>query len=256
MPIDTQPARMDGLTGGGDDEFSVTKPAEVAGYLQRLIDARALINLSAPDGSFLTTMLWWVDPAAATIGFSVDEHQEGLREVASSGESVAVSYLESEKLQFMLAGIRLLREPQGLALQAQLPDLIIRFQLRKTFRVRTPSFSAPTLRFRVPGNAEHVITGRIRDVSVAGCALLLPLDTPVFEPGTVIPSCRVDLEAEERFIAGFEIRRWETLTAQDGKPQGILMACRWSRLDSGAERTLQVYINRQQKRQRAAAPRL
>jgi c-di-GMP-binding flagellar brake protein YcgR len=167
-----------------------------------------------------------------------------------------VSYLESEKLQFMLAGIRLLREPQGLALQAQLPDLIIRFQRRKTFRVRTPSFSAPTLRFRVPGNAEHVITGRIRDVSVAGCALLLPLDTPVFEPGTVIPSCRVDLEAEERFIAGFEIRRWETLTAQDGKPQGILMACRWSRLDSGAERTLQVYINRQQKRQRAAAPRL
>ena len=76
MPIDTQPARMDGLTGGGDDEFSVTKPAEVAGYLQRLIDARALINLSAPDGSFLTTMLWWVDPAGATIGFSVDEHQE------------------------------------------------------------------------------------------------------------------------------------------------------------------------------------
>ena len=255
MPLDTQPARMDGLVGSGDDEFSVTKPAEVAGYLQRLIDTRALINLSAPDGSFLTTMLWWVDPSASTIGFSVDEDQDGLQEVVSSGESIAVAYLESEKLQFRMVGIQLVREPQGLALRAQLPDLIIRFQRRKSFRVRTPSFSAPTLRFRMPGNPEHVIIGRIRDLSVGGFALLLPLDAPVFEPGIIIPSCRVDLELEERFIAGFEIRRFETLTARDGKPQAILMGCRWNRLDSGAERTLQVYINRQQKRQRAAAPR-
>ena len=254
MLLDTQPARMDGLSGGVDDEFSVTKPAEVAGYLQRLIDTRALINLSAPDGSFLTTMLWWVDPAGATIGFSVDEHQDGLQQVASSGEAVAVGYLENERLQFMLAGLRLVRETQGLALRAQLPDLIIRFQRRKSFRVRAPSFSAPTMRFRMPGDPEHVISGRIRDISVGGFAVQLPLDTPAFEPGTAIPSCRVDLEAEERFIAGFEIRRWETLTARDGKPQAILMGCRWSRLDSGAERTLQVYINRQQKRQRAAAP--
>lgn len=255
MPLDTQPARMDGLVGGGDDEFSVTKPAEVAAYLQRLIDTRALINLSAPDGSFLTTMLWWVDPASASIGFSVDEDQEGLQEVAGAGESVAVAYLENEKLQFVLARMRLLREPQGLALQCQLPDLIVRFQRRKSFRVRAPSLSAPTLRFRMPGNPDHIVTGRIRDVSVGGCGMLLPLDTPPFEPGTVIPSCRVDLELEERFIAGFEIRRCEVVNGKDGKPQALLLGCRWSRLDSGAERTLQVYINRQQKRQRASAAR-
>jgi c-di-GMP-binding flagellar brake protein YcgR len=255
MFLDTQPARVDGPPGAGaDDEFSVTKPAEILNYLQRLIDTRALINLSSPDGGFLTTMLWWVDAAAQDIGFSVDEHQIGLQEVAGAGESVAVTYLENEKLQFPLARMRLKRDPQGLALQCQLPELIIRFQRRKSFRVRLPGFDAPTLRFRMPGNPDHVIVGRIVDISIGGCGLVVPTDTPPFEPGTALPSCRVDLTAEERFITGFEIRRSAPWQNKQGHTLGTLLGCRWTRLDSAAERTLQVYINRRQKHQRSAAP--
>jgi c-di-GMP-binding flagellar brake protein YcgR len=256
MFLDTQPARMDGPAGAGaDDEFSVTKPAEILIYLQRLIDTRALINLSSPDGRFLTTMLWWVDPVAQDIGFSVDEHQLGLQEVAGAGESVAVTYLENEKLQFPLARMRLKRDPQGLALQCQLPELILRFQRRKSFRVRMPGFDAPTMRFRMPGNPDHVIVGRIIDISIGGCALVVPADTPAFEPGTALPGCRVDLTAEERFVTGFEIRRSAPHQNRQGQTLGTLLGCRWTRLDTASERTLQVYINRRQKHQRADAQR-
>jgi c-di-GMP-binding flagellar brake protein YcgR len=254
MFLDTQPARIEG-GAGADDEFSVTLPAEIAGYLQRLIDTRALLNLSAPDGSFLTTMLWWVDPSAQTIGFSVDERQDGLSQVVGAGESVAVGYLENEKLQFMLAGMRLVRDPQGLALQCRFPAFIVRFQRRKSFRTRVPAFIAPALRFRMPEDRDHVIVGRIRDISIGGFGLVVPLDTPAFEPGVVFPSCRVDLDTEERFIAGFEVRRSEPLLAKDGTPTALLMGCRWTRLDSAAERTLQVYINRHQKHQRPGGMR-
>lgn len=255
MPLDTQPAREDGLEDGADDGFTVIEPAEVADYLQRLIDTRALINVSAPDGSFLTTMLWWVDPASDSIGLSVDEGQDGLQQVSVASEAVAVGHLENEKLQFGLAGMRLERQTQGLALQARLPRQVVRYQLRKSFRVRAPSFSTPTLRFRMPGDPDNVIVGRIRDISAGGCGLLVPPGTPAFALGTVIPSCRVDLDLEERFIAGFEIRRSDVLTGEDGAPEGTLLGCRWSRLDSGAERILQVYINRQQKLLRPAPAR-
>jgi c-di-GMP-binding flagellar brake protein YcgR len=255
MIFDTKPAQMTVPgSGGADDEFSVTKPLEVLSYLQRLIDTRALVNLSSPDGSFLTTMLWWLDPTSRVMGFSVDEKQDGLEQVAGAGESVAVTYLENEKLQFPLLAMRLLRQPQGLALQCDLPAFIIRFQRRKAFRVRVPSFTAPTLRFRMPGDPDHVIVGRVFDLSVGGCSVLVPADTPELPPGTQLPSCRVDLEAEERFVTGFEIRRSVPYESKDSRRQGTLLGCRWTRLSGEAERTLQIYINRQQKRLRTAVP--
>lgn len=252
MIFDTKPAQLTNPgSGGTDDEFSVTKPLEVLSYLQRLIDTRALVNLSSPDGSILTTMLWWLDPASRVMGFSVDEKQVGLEQLVGAGESIAVTYLENEKLQFPLLGMRLLREPQGLALQCDLPAFIIRLQRRRAFRVRVPAFSAPTLRFRMPGDPDHVIVGRVVDISISGCGVLVPADTPEFAPGTQLSSCRVDLEAEERFITGFEIRRSLPIESKDGQRLGTLLGCRWTRLDGTTERTLQVYINRQQKRQSA-----
>ena len=254
MFLETQASYANGPTGAGaNDEFSLGQPAEILACLQRLIDTRALINIGSPDGRFLTTMLWWADPAAQDIGFSVDERQSGLQDIVRAGETVAVTHLENEKLQFTLSRLRLKREPQGLALQCQLPDLIIRFQRRRYFRVRVPGFDAPTLRFRMPGNPDHVIVGRMVDISVGGCAVVVPLDTPALEPGTTLPSCRVDLDAEQRFVAGFEIRRSLPCQTREGKVVGTLLGCRWIRLDAAAERTLQVYTNRRQKHRPAGA---
>lgn len=256
MPVDPSSAPADSRAESGvGDEYSVNEPTEVLAYLQRLMDSRALINLSSPDGGFLTTMLWWVDPAAREIAFSVDEQQRGLEEVASSGESLAVAFLETEKLQFALGGIRLRREAQGLALQCRLPEQIIRFQRRKAFRVRVPGLDAPTLRFRMPDDPDTVIVGRIVDLSLGGCSFLLPTNTAVFSPGMSMPSCRVDLTTEERFVAGFEIRRSVPQDSNEGRPAGVLLGCRWTRLDGAAQRTLQIYVNRVQKRQGSTTAR-
>ena len=221
MPVDPSSAPADSRAESGvGDEYSVNEPTEVLAYLQRLMDSRALINLSSPDGGFLTTMLWWVDPAAREIAFSVDEQQRGLEEVASSGESLAVAFLETEKLQFLMERMGLVRDPQGLALQCRLPASILRFQRRKSFRVKVPSFAPPSLRFRMPGNPDEVIVGKVMDISVGGCAVLLPKGAPLFEAGTLIESSRVDLEPASRFVTGFEVRRSGIHETADGRPIG------------------------------------
>jgi c-di-GMP-binding flagellar brake protein YcgR len=240
-----------GIGADGDDEFRVDKPAEVVAFMQRLIDARALVNVSISPTVSITTMLWWVDAARADIGFSVDANQDGLQQIANAPKAVAVTYLENEKLQFLMERMALVRDPQGLALQCRLPPSILRFQRRKSFRVKVPGFAPPALRFRMPGNPEHVVVGKVMDISVGGCSVLLPAGTPLFEPGTVFESSRIDLEPASRFVTGFEVRRSNILETAEGRPIGPMMGVRWTRLDPDAERLLQTYVNRQQKRQRA-----
>ncbi len=252
MSVDDYFASL-GIGIDGDDENRIDKPAEVVAFMQRLIDARALVNVSISPTVSITTMLWWVDPASASLGFSVDDNQDGLQAIASADKALAVTYLQNEKLQFLMERLELVRDPQGLALQCRLPASILRFQRRKSFRVQVPSFAAPALRFRMPGNPDQVIVGKVLDISVGGCAVLLPKDTPLLEPGTHIESSRIDLEPASRFVTGFEVRRCGTHETTDGRPLGPMMGLRWTRLDPDAEKLLQTYVNRQQKRMRSAS---
>jgi c-di-GMP-binding flagellar brake protein YcgR len=254
MYPDTQSSPSDHMTGaGGDFEIVVEKPSEVIALLQRLIDTRALVNILAKDGAVLTTMLWWVDPAEQKIAFSVDEKQAGLEAIVGVGESSAVTYVDNQKLQFPLTSMEVLRGSQGLALQCQLPASVIRFQRRRFFRAQVPQFSTISLRFRMPQDPDQVIVGRVTDLSIDGCGLVLPPGSPALEPGFVIPSCRVDIDPEERFVAGFEVRRVQPYSDAQTGLTGTFLGCRWSRLDGSAERLLQLYVNRQQKLQRLMA---
>ena len=243
-----------GMGGDGDDENRIDKPPEVVAFMQRLIDVRALVNVSISPTVSITTMLWWVDPGRANIGFSVDADQDGLQQIASADKALAVTYLETEKLQFLMERMGLVRDPQGLALQCRLPASILRFQRRKSFRVKVPSFAPPSLRFRMPGNPDEVIVGKVMDISVGGCAVLLPKGAPLFEAGTLIESSRVDLEPASRFVTGFEVRRSGIHETADGRPIGPMLGIRWTRLDPEAEKLVQTYVNRQQKRLRPNAP--
>jgi len=250
MTPDTQPSSTDHAAGGGDFETVVEKPTEIVALLQRLIDTRALVNIMAQDGSVLTTMLWWVNPAEQAIAFSVDETQAGLQEIVGLGESQAISFVDNQRLQFSLARMEVQRGPQGLALRSQLPAVVVRFQRRRFFRAQVPQFSNISLRFRLPGDPEHLVVGRVLDLSIDGCGMLLPPGSPVLEVGATIPSCRVDIDPDERFVAGLEIRRVQPCSEEDTGTAGTFIGCRWSRMDSAAERLPQLYINRQQKLQR------
>jgi len=89
---------------------------------------------------------------------------------------------------------------------------------------------------------------------VGGCAMLLPKDAPLLEAGTLIESSRVDLEPASRFVTGFEVRRGSLQEAADGRPIGMMMGVRWTRLNPDAEKLVQTYVNHQQKRMRSSVP--
>jgi c-di-GMP-binding flagellar brake protein YcgR len=41
---------------------------------------------------------------------------------------------------------------------------------------------------------------RVLDVSIGGCALLLPADVPALEPGVTLQGVEIELDADTRFV--------------------------------------------------------
>jgi c-di-GMP-binding flagellar brake protein YcgR len=94
---------------------------------------------------------------------------------------------------------------------------------------------------------DMVMPLRVIDVSIGGCALVVPHDVPPLEPGTLITGVRVELDAETRFETGLQLQHVTSLMAG---PKAVRVGCEWRQLGGNAERALQRYIDQTQKRRR------
>lgn len=251
MFLDTRPASLEDEHGADPwAEFRVTNQGEIGAHLKRLLDGNVPINISGSGGASLTTLLWAVDASRGAISFSVDTNQPGLDKLVAADEAVAVAYQESVKFQFSLNGMLVVRGAQGSALQCRFPSSIYRFQRRGAYRVRTPEKGAPIMRMRHPEKPDLVISMRVLDISIGGCALLLPPGSPAVIEGTEIRGVRVDLDSETRFLTGIAVRRASPIEGDGGESLGTRLGVEWVRLDGAAERSLQLYIDALQKKRR------
>jgi len=250
---DTQPASL-GPAGGLDAwaDFRVADSAEVLRLLKQLCDGSAPVTLSAPEGMAVTTQLWSVDPAQRQISFSADADSVQMQRLAQCNEAVAVAYLDSVKLQFDLSDLVLVHGAKSCALRAELPTVLYRFQRRASFRVRTFERRAPQARLRHPSMPEMRLALRIVDISVGGCALVLPDDVPALQPGSRLSGVRIELDGDCAFDATLRLQH---VSAMHGGGHGIRLGCEFIELDGQAQRTLQRYIDHTQQRRRLLALR-
>jgi len=242
----TQPAPLDDA-GDAFAEFRVDAPREVQTLLRRLRDAGADLFLSAPNGAHLRSTLWTLDPARGLLSFAADAHDPQLRRLVDAGEAVAVAYLDHVKLQFDVDAPLLVHGAQACALQARLPGHLYRFQRRQSYRVRLPERSGATALLRHPGLPEMRLSLRVLDISISGCALLVPPDVPPLPPGTRVPGVRLALDALTHLDATLVLQH---VTSLDGDAAGARLGCALHDLDGQAQRVLQHHIDQAQKRKR------
>jgi flagellar brake protein len=247
---ETQPASLDSSAAAdGSDPwgpFRVSNGTEIAALLRQLRDGSVPVNLNAPDGAAMPATLWSIDSAQSRISFSADEGHPALQRFVYADEAVAVAYLDSVKLQFDLLGMLLVRSARACALQCALPRSMLRFQRRTAYRVRTNERHAPTARLRHPAIPDMGLSLRVLDVSIGGCALFLPADVPLIEPGMRLDGVRIELDADTRFTAALQMMHVSSVSAG----LGVRLGCEWAQIDGAAQRALQRYIDQTQKRQR------
>jgi c-di-GMP-binding flagellar brake protein YcgR len=242
----TQPAPMSALTGQAIDEFRVAHPAEVIGLLRQLVDSAVLVQLSSPSGAAYTTVVWAVDAQAKRIRFDADAAHPQIRAIIDGGEATAVAYVESIKLQFDVHGLMLVHGNNASTLQADLPEVMYRFQRREYFRVRTREGAHAQLRH--PALPDMTLSLRVLDVSVGGCALALPANVPPMAAGIDIAGVRLDLDESTRLVATLHVQH----VSGGFHPQarGTRLGCSFKALGGEAQRTLQQYIDATQRRGR------
>jgi flagellar brake protein len=242
----TQPAPLSALTGNAIDEFRVDRPDELLSLLRRLVDSAVLVQLCAPSGAAYTSTLWAVDAQAQRISFDADAAHPQIRALVDAGEATAVAYLDAIKLQFDLHGLMVTHGHNASALQARLPDVLFRFQRREFFRVRTRDSAVAHLRHPGPGGDK--LTLRVLDVSVGGCSLQLPAETPPIAPGTLIDNVRLELDADTLLVVPMMV---EHVSGGLGATPGVSrLGCSFARLDGPAQRALQRYIDLTQRREK------
>jgi c-di-GMP-binding flagellar brake protein YcgR len=246
--LDTQPAPLD---SDGDDpfaDFRCSHPREVLALLRELRDGVTPVALSAPGGTGLAATVWTVDGERGRIAFDVEPSDPQLSTVVEADELTAVAYLDSVKLQFDVHDMVLVRSPRATALQARLPHCIYRFQRRASYRVRTLDRGAPVARLRHPSLPDMRLALRILDVSIGGCALLLPADVPPLPPGLDMGGVLLELDTDTLLDVELSIQHATSVQIKGGT--ALRLGCQLRRLDAGAQRTLQRYIDQTQKRRR------
>jgi c-di-GMP-binding flagellar brake protein YcgR len=248
---DTRPAPLDAM--GSDAllaEFRVTDAGEIRMLLKSLMDQVVPLNLSASDGSAYTTTLWTVDPNSGRVSFTADMMAHAVHDIVEADECVAVAYLDRIKLQFDVHDLMLVQGPKASVLQARLPREVFRFQRRNTYRVRTIERTAPTAAFRHPSIPDMAVALRVLDVSIGGCALLLPSNVPALQPGAVIKGVRLSLDGETQIDAGLMLHHVTSTGAENGS---VRLGCEIVGMNPTAQRALQLYIDQTQKRRRMMA---
>ncbi len=250
---DTQPAAL-GHDGGLDDraQFRVDDPSELLRLLQQLRDGSMPVTLSAPRSAAVNSQLWSVDAAQRQISFSAGAGADSLnmQRLAQDDEAVAVAYLDNVKLQFEVCELVLVRAAASCALRARLPALLYRFQRRASYRVRSFDRRAPKAQLRHPSMPDMRISLRIVDLSVGGCALLLPDDIPVLQPGTLLAGVRIELDGDTAFDGTLRLQH---VSAMHGGGSGQRLGCEFIDLGGQARRVLQRFIDQTQQRRRLLA---
>ena len=230
--------------------FAIEQTAEVLNWLRRLLADNAMLSLSSPGGSAVSTQLCPLDDLRGRIGFDAAGVSSAWSALVESDEVTAVAYLDDIKLQFDLHDLLIVHGARSSALQAGLPQRLYRFQRRSAYRVRSQGRTASMAEFRHPSLPEMRIALRVLDISIGGCALLLPVDVPAVPAGVAISGARLRLDADTRLDVTLQVHH---VTSIQPGPPGTRLGCSLVGLSSHASRTLQRHIDQIQKRQRMAA---
>jgi c-di-GMP-binding flagellar brake protein YcgR len=247
--METFPMPLDSLADGpgGLDEFRITHPREILAMLRQLADGNVIVNLNADDGTALSSTIWSLDSARGRMSFSADADDSRTQALLECSEVVVVAYLESVKVQFDVTGLVLVRGASGSALACDFPQQLFRFQRRNAYRVRPLLSNTPLARLRHPSIADMQLALRVLDVSIGGCALFVPDDVPMLQPGALMNHVQIELDADTRFSVNLRLQH---VTSIHHGSNGVRLGCEFQNPTGDALRSLQRFIDQTQKRRR------
>jgi c-di-GMP-binding flagellar brake protein YcgR len=253
MSMETQPMPLEALSeaNGGLDDFRITAPSEILAYLKQLCSSNVSLSLVGPEGPSVSTTVWAVDSERGMVSFSAESNNPDLERILLARDALVVGYLDNVKLQFDVSDMTLARGGKPSAMNARIPKEMFRFQRRDAYRVKPLPRSAPYAHMRHPDAIESPIELRVIDLSIGGCALLVPAGLPSIEPGMVLEGVHIDLDGNASMRCNLLVHHLSTIDEDLGEaPGSVRIGCEMIGIGPDSARQLQRFIDQTQQRRR------
>ena len=88
------------------------------------------------------------------------------------------------------------------------------------------------------------------DLSIGGCALFLPDEVPLMQPGIQLNKVQIDLDADTRLHLNLRLQH---VTSINPDSRGVRLGCEFVNTSGDALRSLQRFIDQTQKRRKLMA---
>jgi c-di-GMP-binding flagellar brake protein YcgR len=241
-PQDLHPAPLSELSA-----WRIADPRERLSALRELRDKGAVVHLCGDGGARVMGTLHAVDKDRGRLTFTGDATADGWRAIDGRARVDALAFPGSARLQMDLPHPQVIGEGPELRLDTGMPTAIYRIQRRHAFRVRTLERESPSAYFRHPEAPHPMLTLRVLDLSVGGCALRVPIGTvATFARGMRLPGVSFTLDPQTAFACEVVVHH------VNPTPLGQRLGCEMLGLDGSIERQLQRCVDQMQKRQRWA----
>jgi len=227
------------------DDFArylLRDPVEIEGVLRNLIRRRANVTayLNGSRDFLMTTIL---DVRGQDVILDAPPNDVELRKAEAANELICITQLDSVKIQFPLDGVDITTYEGAPALEANLPDRLLRLQRREYFRLTAPVAHSLTCQIPVPNEAGSVSTfeARVLDISGGGIAIVVPPEGVEFKPDTEFTECQIQLPDAGTITARLRIRSVFRVTNRNGISM-LRAGCEFMDLTDKIESIIHRYI--------------
>ncbi|MFC5547986.1 flagellar brake protein [Massilia aerilata] len=233
-------------------DYEVTSRREIIALMRRISEQRQLVRMIVPGtpDSCITSLLE-IDQDSNTLTFDRSVDAEQNRRILAAGGIECETMLDKVRILFSVRSLREIAYENGTALQAPIPETLIRLQRREYYRIPTPLSNPVRVLLPVPGDAgAPSLSLPLADLSCGGIAILdnkRQLDNQI---GLVLPDCRIELPEFGTVTTALQIRNSVDMTLLHNKPNHRL-GCQYVDISQGNLAKVQRFITKLEREQNA-----
>lgn len=233
-------------------DYRVVSRREIVALLRQIAEKNQLVRMLVHgEADVCVTSILEVDPDNDTLVLdrSIDRDQN--RRILSAGKVSCETSLDKIRIMFKLENVRETEYEGSNALEADIPETMVRLQRREFYRMATPVTNPVRAIIPLPdelggGTASFPLS----DISCGGIAFLDSKHQLGEAMGRTFEGCRIDLPDIGPVVTGLEIRNMFDVTLLNNKTSRRF-GCMFVNISRGNLSNVQRYITRLERERNA-----
>lgn len=227
---------------------------EILYVLRAVIQKGSMLTVYFDGGKhFFLTALLTISDDGNWLYFDPGSDEQVNQLALKAGKLVLTTMLDKVKIQFSLSGLQMSQANGRGIFAGRTPDTLLRLQRREYYRLSTPIVNPLKCLMSVPkaDGTPTAVDGLVVDISGGGLGLQLANSLHgLFEIGTVLPDCKLNLPDEGLLVTTLCVRNCFSVSNKSGQNH-CRVGCEYVDLPGTRLAMIQRYITRIERERKA-----